>query len=139
MTEANVAGAPAPQLLLAALAGAIAADRRHHRIHERPCRSADPFGRPVGDPRPGLGGAIIIAKIALQPLLALAALFFLIRGHLTYALLAMAFIILMTWLNYLPSVAIHGLELQGSPRCRAVPFLRSSCRRSSSWPSPRWR
>jgi len=60
-------------------------------------------------PGPGLGGAIIIAKIALQPLLALAALFFLIRGHLTYSLLAMAFIILMTWLNYLPSVALHGL------------------------------
>ena len=27
----------------------------------------------------------------------------------------MALIILMTWLNYLPSVALHGLELQGSP------------------------
>jgi hypothetical protein len=66
-------------------------------------------------PGPGLGGAIIIAKIALQPLLALAALIFTLRGRLPYALLAMAFIILMTWLNYLPSVATHGLELQGSP------------------------
>lgn len=66
-------------------------------------------------PGPGLGGAIIIAKIALQPVLALAALFFIIRGHLTYALLAMAFIILMTWLSFLPSVQLHGLELEGSP------------------------
>jgi hypothetical protein len=66
-------------------------------------------------PGPGLGGAIIIAKIVLRPLLALAALFFTIRGRLPHALLAMALITLMTWLNWLPSVALHGLELQGSP------------------------
>ena len=66
-------------------------------------------------PGPGLGGAVIIAKIVLQPILALAALIFTVRGRLPYALLAMALIILMTWLNYVPSVALHGLELQGSP------------------------
>lgn len=37
-------------------------------------------------------------------MLALAALFFLIRGHLPYALLAMAFIILMTWLLAFPII-----------------------------------
>lgn len=61
-------------------------------------------------PGPGLGGKIILAGIVLQPLLALAALFFTIRGKLPYALVAMAFIILMAWLSFMPSVRLHGLD-----------------------------
>lgn len=62
-------------------------------------------------PGPGLGGRIILAGIVLQPLLALAALFFAIRGKIPYALVAMAFIMLMAWLSYMPSVRLHGLDL----------------------------
>jgi hypothetical protein len=62
-------------------------------------------------PGPGLGGQIVLAGIVLQPLLALAALYFTVRGKIPYALVAMAFIILMAWLSYVPSVRLHGLDL----------------------------
>jgi hypothetical protein len=62
-------------------------------------------------PGPGLGGQIILAGIVLRPLLALAALFFTIRRNIPYALVAMAFIILLSWLSYVPSVQLHGLDL----------------------------
>ena len=62
-------------------------------------------------PGPGLDGQIILAGIVLQPLLALAALFFTIRGKIPYALVAMAFIVLLSWLSYVPSVRLHGLDL----------------------------
>jgi hypothetical protein len=62
-------------------------------------------------PGPGLDGQIILAGIVLQPLLALAALFFTVRGKIPYALVAMAFIILMAWLSYVPSVRLHGIDL----------------------------
>jgi hypothetical protein len=65
-------------------------------------------------PGPGLAGALITAKIALTPLLAFCALVFAASNRLRAALLSMAAIIALTWLSYLPSVAIHGLELQGS-------------------------
>jgi hypothetical protein len=60
---------------------------------------------------PGLGGAVIIVKIVLQPVLALLALAFTIRGRMTDALLAMALIIAMGWLSFLPSVAVPGFDL----------------------------
>jgi hypothetical protein len=62
-------------------------------------------------PGPGLGGHTILAGIVLQPLLALAALFFTVRGKIPYALVAMAFIILLSWLSYVPSIRLHGLDL----------------------------
>ncbi len=65
-------------------------------------------------PGPGLGGQIILAGIVLQPLLALAALFFTTRGKIPYALVAMAFIILMAWLSFVPSIRLHGLDLSGN-------------------------
>jgi hypothetical protein len=71
-------------------------------------------------PGPGLGGAIVVAKIALQPLLALAALIFAASGRIRPALLAFAAMIFLTWLSFLPSVAIHGLDLAGSPYANAL-------------------
>jgi hypothetical protein len=62
-------------------------------------------------PGPGLGGQMILAGIVLQPPLALAALVFTVRGKIPYALVAMAFIILLSWLSYIPSVQLHGLDL----------------------------
>lgn len=62
-------------------------------------------------PGPGLGGKIIIASIILQPLAAAAALVYLVRNRLPMALLSMAFVILAGWMNYLPSIRLHGLEL----------------------------
>ena len=65
-------------------------------------------------PGPGLGGAIIIATIVLRPIAAGAALFFLVRGHLTWALIAIAIVILSSWFSYLPSIQLHGLDLRGN-------------------------
>jgi hypothetical protein len=63
-------------------------------------------------PGPGLGGAIIIGTIILHPVAAAAALFFLVRGNLPGALVSMAIVILVGWISYLPSVQLHGLEMQ---------------------------
>ncbi len=64
-------------------------------------------------PGPGLGGWIITAKIALQPVFALLALVFAANGKIRHALVAMAAVVAINWLSYMPSVALHGLELQG--------------------------
>jgi len=71
------------------------------------------FGNLSEVPGPGIGGAIIVAKIALTPLIAFAALFFTIRGRILYAILAMAADLLLMWVSFLPSVAINGLEMAG--------------------------
>jgi hypothetical protein len=71
------------------------------------------FGDLSQVPGPGIGGAIIVAKIALHPLVAFAALFFAVRGRMLYAILAMAAALLLTWVSFLPSVAINGLEMTG--------------------------
>lgn len=64
-------------------------------------------------PGPGLGGWIVSAKIALQPVFALLALGFAAAGGIRQALVAMAAVVLVNWLSYLPSIALHGLEFQG--------------------------
>jgi hypothetical protein len=69
------------------------------------------FGNLSEVPGPGLGGAIVALEIVLHPVLALAALSYLIRGRMAEALLAFAGMILLSWLSLLPSVAIHGFEL----------------------------
>src|SRR5262245_34348344 len=69
-------------------------------------------------PGPGLGGAVITAHIVLQPILALIALMFAIRGNIPYALLALALNTVMTWMNYVPSLQLHGISFAdnlGSP------------------------
>jgi len=71
------------------------------------------FGDVLQVPGPGIGGAIIVAKIALLPLVAFAALFFALRGRVLYAILTLAGGTLLTWVSFLPSVAINGLETEG--------------------------
>lgn len=74
-------------------------------------------------PGPGLGGAIIIATIILHPLAALAALVFLIRGNLNAALVALAVVVLVSWVAYLPSVRLHGLEVAPDAPSILVAFI----------------
>jgi hypothetical protein len=64
-------------------------------------------------PDPGVGGAIIKAYIASHPLLALAALVFATVGRLRYAIIALGALVLMTWLNFMPSVVRHGFDFRG--------------------------
>jgi hypothetical protein len=71
------------------------------------------FGDMSTIPGPGLGGAIIKAYIASHPVLALAALVFATVGRLRYAIMALGALVLMNWLNYMPSVVLHGLDFDG--------------------------
>src|SRR5256885_4222439 len=64
-------------------------------------------------PGPGLGGALIKAYVASHPLLALAALALATVGRLRYAIMALGALVLMNWLNYMPSVVRHGLDFDG--------------------------
>jgi hypothetical protein len=45
--------------------------------------------------------------------LALAVLVFAAIGRVRYAIIALAAIVFMTWLNNMPSVVLHGLEFRG--------------------------
>jgi hypothetical protein len=71
------------------------------------------FGDMSQIPGPGVGGAIIKAYIASHPVLALAALAFATIGRLRYAIMALGALVLMTWLNFMPSVVLHGLDFNG--------------------------
>ena len=71
------------------------------------------FGDMSEIPGPGIGGAIIKAYIAVHPLLALAALALATIGRMRYAIMALGALVLMNWLNYMPSVVRHGLDFKG--------------------------
>ena len=71
------------------------------------------FGDMSEIPGPGVGGAIIKAYIAVHPLLALAALALATIGRLRCAIMALGALVLMNWLNDMPSVVRHGLDFKG--------------------------
>lgn len=71
------------------------------------------FGDMSGIPGPGFGGFLIKAHIATHGPLALAVLLFAAIGRVRYAIIALAAIAFMTWLNYMPSVVRQGLEFRG--------------------------
>jgi hypothetical protein len=62
---------------------------------------------------PGIGGTIVKAYIASHPVLALAALALGATGHVRYAIMALGALVMMTWLNYMPSVVLHGFDFGG--------------------------
>jgi len=64
-------------------------------------------------PGPDIGGAIIKLHLATHPVLALAALIFAGIGYVRHAIMALGAVVLMTWLNYMPSAVLHGLEFGG--------------------------
>jgi hypothetical protein len=71
------------------------------------------FGDMSQIPGSGIGGAIIKAHIATHLPLALAALLFAVFGRVRFAIIALGAVVAMTWLNYMPSVVLHGLEFRG--------------------------
>jgi hypothetical protein len=68
------------------------------------------FGDMSQIPGPGLGGFLIKAHIATHLPLALAALVFAAIGRVRHAIIALGAVVAMTWLNYTPSVVLHGLQ-----------------------------
>ncbi|MGV7211995.1 hypothetical protein [Bradyrhizobium sp. UFLA05-112] len=71
------------------------------------------FGDMSEIPGPGLGGFLIKAHIATHPVLALMALACAAMGRLRGAILALAAIIVTTWLHDMPSVVLHGFDFAG--------------------------
>ncbi|MCK1642717.1 hypothetical protein IVA95_35495 [Bradyrhizobium sp. 157] len=71
------------------------------------------FGDMSEIPGPGVGGAVIKAYVFSHPVLALAALGFATVGRLHYAVIALGALVLMNWLNYMPSVVRHGFDFSG--------------------------
>ena len=67
------------------------------------------FGDMSEIPGPGFGGFLIKAYIASHAPLALAALLFAAIGSVRYAIIALGAVVMMTWLNYMPSVVRYGL------------------------------
>jgi hypothetical protein len=91
------------------------------------------FGDMSEIPGPGIGGFLIKAHIATHLPLALAALLFAALGHVRYAIIALGAVVAMTWLNYMPSVVLHGLEfdsgfsaLQTTAQIIAFPLMAAS-------------
>lgn len=59
----------------------------------------------------GLAQWLLIAGIAIYPILAVAALYLAIKGDVRRAIMAIAGIVIATWLfDHLPSMFVHGLE-----------------------------
>jgi hypothetical protein len=71
----------------------------------------------------GLGGWIIRVYIALRPVLALAALVYLSKGWPQPALYCLASIALLEWANMMPSVALHGLQIQEGDAVWRIAFI----------------
>ncbi|MEA2899255.1 MAG: hypothetical protein QOJ84_4870 [Bradyrhizobium sp.] len=67
------------------------------------------FGDMSQVPGPGIGGFLIKTHIATHLPLALAALVFAAIGRVRYTIIALGAVVAMTWLNYMPSVVLHGL------------------------------
>src|SRR5437868_3624693 len=63
-------------------------------------------------PGPGLGGAVILTTIALKPLLAFVCIGGVLMNWPRVAVCGLAGVGICTWFNYLPSVMLHGLDLQ---------------------------
>ena len=72
------------------------------------------FGDISDIPGPGLGGWTITAVIAINPFVAIAALVFALTDRLRHAIMAIAALGLLDWLNYLPSFVEHGLSFDAS-------------------------
>ena len=88
------------------------------------------FGDMSEIPGPGFGGFLIKAHIASHPVLALAAILFAVIGRVRYAIIALGAVVIMTWLNYMPSVVRHGFgfdnaysTLQGAAQIIAFPLM----------------
>jgi hypothetical protein len=64
-------------------------------------------------PGPGIGSAIVKMQLAAHPVLALSALMFAAIGYVRHAIPALGAVVVMTWLNFMPSVVLHGLDFAG--------------------------
>ncbi|MBR1124356.1 hypothetical protein JQ628_22705 [Bradyrhizobium lablabi] len=62
----------------------------------------------------GLDGAIARAHLAVHPVLALAALLFVLIGRLRDATIVLGALALVAWLNEMPSVVQHGFDFGSS-------------------------
>jgi hypothetical protein len=69
------------------------------------------FRDPLEPAEPGMADVLAKAYVACHPLLALAALALAATGRVRHAIVALGAIVMMRWLNYMPSVVQNGLRL----------------------------
>jgi hypothetical protein len=88
------------------------------------------FGDMSEIPGPGFGGFLIKAHLATHAPLALAAVVFAAIGNVRHAIIALGAVVIMTWLNYMPSVVRHGFgfdnaytTLQGAAQIIGFPLM----------------
>lgn len=88
------------------------------------------FGDMSEIPGPGFGGFLIKAYIATHAPLALAALVFAAVGNVRHAIIGLGAVVIMTWLNWMPSVARFGFGFenfyttaQGTAQIIAFPLI----------------
>ena len=62
----------------------------------------------------GIGAGLIKAHLAAHPVLAIAAIVFAAMGRVRHAIIALGTIIIMAWLNDMPSVVSHGLAFRSA-------------------------
>lgn len=72
------------------------------------------FGDMSEIPGPGFGGFLIKAHLATHPVLAIAVIALAVTGRVRGAIIALSAIVIMTWLNVMPSVVLHGLDFNGT-------------------------
>ena len=88
------------------------------------------FGDMSEIPGPGFGGFLIKAHLVTHAPLALAALVYAAIGNVRYAIIALGAVVMMTWLNYMPSVVRFGLgfdnfytTVQGAAQIIGFPLM----------------
>jgi hypothetical protein len=59
------------------------------------------------------GDWVVTVSVALTAAFASAALFFCVTDRLRYALTSIAAVVVLNWVNMLPSVVLHGLDFNG--------------------------
>ena len=72
------------------------------------------FGDMSEIPGPGFGGFLIKVHLAAHPVLATAVIVLAAIGRVREAIIALGAIAIMTWLNVMPSVVLHGLDFKGT-------------------------
>lgn len=84
------------------------------------------FGNRVEILGAGLAGWLLAADLTLLPLIAIAAFILALKYRLGHAVIALAAMIVLTWLTYVPSIILNWTEFPGSGLGGAIVLLQAA-------------